>query len=428
MKATLMVGDVLERIKEIDDATVDSIVTDPPYELGFMGKAWDKSGIAVNVDMWRECLRVLKPGGYLLAFGGSRTYHRMACAIKDAGFEIRDQIMWIYGSGFPKSLDVSKAIDKAAGQEKIVGSKPDRWTGKGNALNFSTDRPQAECKVTVPATPSPMAWQGWGTALKPAHEPICVARKPIDGTVAANVLKHGTGALNIDSCRVRWPDGAVPKIGTPAWGGPAKKLTAVPGQHGDTVERTSPSQLGRWPANVIHDGSEEVMAAFPDAPGQLRASDDGPAHPENVYGQYGTNGYGWEPRDDEGSAARFFYCAKADREERNRGCYDVEEKPLLWSAGTKNPGSFQSEGTNRSAQNNHPTVKPIDLMRWLCRLVTPPHGLVFDPFTGSGTTGIAALLEEFNFMGVELSPEYIALAEKRIRTAAPLLNTVEVLS
>lgn len=408
--ARILVGDVKVRLGEMADGSVDSIVTDPPYELGFMGKSWDSSGIANDVEMWRECLRVLKPGGYLLSFGGSRTYHRMACAIEDAGFEVRDQIMWLYGSGFPKSLDVSKAIDKAAGAEREVvrintnGSGPNLTKlanhGEGDTGIGYMDGSGKTFNVTAPATDAAKQWAGWGTALKPAHEPICVARKPLAKgmTVAENVLAHGTGAINIDGCRITWP-GGIPEIGTPAWGGPAKKLTAVPGQDGKTVDRNPPSRLGRWPANAINDGSEEVVSLFPKTQsgamkaGTVRAAQDGPG--SVCYGTYGGNATNADTYADKGSAARFFYTAKASRDERGDG-------------------------------NNHPTVKPVDLMRYLVRLVTPPGGLVVDCFMGSGTTGVAAFLEGFQFIGIELNPEYAALAERRIRSAAPLLNTVEV--
>ena len=379
--------------------SVDAIVTDPPYGLtsarpggrsdatkgpvmgGFMGMKWD-SGVP-SVEIWTEALRVLKPGGYMLAFAGTRTQHRMATNIEDAGFEIRDMIAWVYGSGFPKSHN-------------------GEWGG---------------------------------TALKPALEPITVARKPLAGTVEANWREYGTGALNIDGCRVGWPSGIAPEIGTPGWGGPAKKLTAVPGQDGATVERAEPSQLGRWPANLIHDGSDEVLAAFPNAPGQMAdvkfGSDE--SKTGNVYGRMtrgdepsadmengGVVGFKMRPgarRIDEGSAARFFYCAKADRADRNDGCEDLQRKPLNWSSGTQSPGTFQAEGTDRSSPNNHPTVKPTDLMRYLCRLVTPAGGLILDPFMGSGSTGRGAVLEGFRFVGIERGADYMEIARLRIDSA-----------
>jgi site-specific DNA-methyltransferase (adenine-specific) len=322
-------------------------------------------------------------------------------------------IAWVYGSGFPKSLDVSKALDKAASVEREV----------------------ARGATTA-------AWQGWGTALKPALEPITVARKPLIGTVAANVLAHGTGALNIDGCRVGWPDGIAPEIGTPAWGGPAKKLTAVPGQDGETVERAAPSQLGRWPANLIHDGSDEVLAAFPQAPGQMADVSATAPSPKtsNMYGRMareggpsansdnpGGVGFKMKPgtcRLDSGSAARFFYCAKASKSDRDAGLEDAPDRILAMSnqakAQVERGVMHQGESgmnTAKVRKNNHPTVKPTELMRYLCRLVTPPGGVVLDPFMGSGSTGKAAMLEGFRFIGGEMSPEYLAVAEARIAAA-----------
>ena len=353
----LMQGDCLERMKEIPDNSVDSIVTDPPYELGFMGKDWDKSGIANSVEMWREALRVLKPGGHLLAFSGSRTYHRMVCAIEDSGFEVRDQIMWLYGSGFPKSHDVSKAIDKAAGAVRETAYKPhgdNAVYGEGKGKAAGVDRTPGAILSEPAVTDAARQWQGWGTALKPAWEPICLARKPLIGTVAENVLAYGTGALNIDGCRVdtngeKTGGSGNAKIGTAAFGDFA----------GNGGNETSP--LGRWPANVMHDGSDEVLAGFP--------------HTKS--GKFTAN---------EGSAARFFYCAKASKRDRGEG-------------------------------NTHPTVKPTDLMRYLCRLVTPPNGIVLDPFMGSGTTGVACINTNRNFIGIELDPTYFDIACKRIEEA-----------
>lgn len=343
---TVLNMDCVEGMKLFPGAYFDSIVTDPPYELGFMGKAWDASGIANSVEMWREALRVLKPGGHLLAFSGSRTYHRMVCAIEDAGFEIRDQIMWVYGSGFPKSLNVEKAIGET----------------HGTSVRAAT-------------------WQGWGTALKPAHEPIVVARKPLVGTVAANVLAYGTGAINVDGCRI---PGAKPDT-TRGASSKASSMVGTLGAQGRILD----DGAGRWPANLIHDGSDEVLAAFPEAPGQLAdASDSDTARPgQNVYGAMRRGSGGAAARvDSDKSAARFFYCAKASK-------------------------------ADRSEVNTHPTVKPTELMRYLCRLVTPPGGLVLDPFAGSGSTGKACALEGFAFIGFELSAEYAAIATARISEA-----------
>jgi len=381
---TLHLGDCLEVLRTIPDNTIDSVVTDPPYGLAFMGKRWDYD--VPSVEVWAECLRVLKPGGHLLAFAGTRTQHRMACRIEDAGFELRDMIAWVYGSGFPKSK------------------------------NLDGD------------------WKGWGTALKPALEPITVARKPLAGTVAQNVLAHGTGALNIDACRI--PSEPMAR-NTGAGGLPRRREDE---KRGPGVV-SQPHADGRWPANLIHDGSDEVLAAFPDAPGQLADAslNTEQRKTQNVYGAMrrgregeasansangGVVGFSMRPgarRLDVGSAARFFYCAKTSRRDRNEGCEEIERRPLHWSSGDQNPGSFQSEGTDKTSQNHHPTVKPTDLMAYLLRLVTPPGGLTLDPFMGSGSTGKAAMREGFRFIGIERDQDengqplgYLAIAEARI--------------
>jgi DNA modification methylase len=410
-KTSLLHGDCLEVLRTMPDNSVDSIVTDPPYGLttnkkggtglasvnlenpygrsrigtgngsgGFMGLKWDSD--VPPVDVWAECLRVLKPGGHLLAFAGTRTQHRMAVRIEDAGFEIRDMIAWVYGSGFPKSLDVSKAIDKAAGAEReVVGSKLGQagyslaeHKGREVYAGDWTD-PAAECTITAPATPEAQQWSGWGTALKPALEPITVARKPLVGTVAANVLEHGTGALNIDGCRVA---GEVPVF---SHKGQNAANCYADGLHG-SARTGDVSTQGRWPANLIHDGSDEVLAGFPATTSGGGPKPGTPRTKANTYGEptvsesaaYGSN---------TGSAARFFYCAKASK-------------------------------TDRGAENIHPTVKPTDLMRYLCRLVTPPGGVVLDPFMGSGSTGKAAILEGFRFIGIERETAYIEIAQARI--------------
>lgn len=403
------------------DASVDSIVTDPPYELGFMGKSWDASGIAFNVDVWREALRVLKPGGHLLAFGGSRTYHRMACAIEDAGFEIRDQIMWLYGSGFPKSLDVSKAIDKAAGAEReVVGIDPVRFARLKNQIGGSVSTGEQwehggrDVTITAPATEAARQWQGWGTALKPAHEPIVVARKPLVGTVAENVLQFGTGALNIDGCRVE--GGARPLI---VGENDARKFSGDFKQ-GSRCEGTTTA--GRWPANVIHDGSEEVLAVFPQAKGQQGAltGSEPSSKTASVYGEYAGRTPAAPRIESDKSAARFFYCAKASKRDRDEGLEGFEVKRTGGMQATADGSMLTGSGNERTTAraNIHPTVKPTDLMRYLCRLVTPPGGLVLDPFMGSGSTGKAAMLEGFRFVGIELSEEYIEIARARIASAA----------
>jgi site-specific DNA-methyltransferase (adenine-specific) len=524
--AELWHGDCLDVLRTLPDCSVDSIVSDPPYGLTFMGKRWDYD--VPSVEVWRECLRVLKPGGHLLAFAGTRTQHRMACRIEDAGFEIRDMIAWVYGSGFPKSLDVSKAIDKAAGAEREVLG-PGRWNHVKGCNDLQSDcliRPGGQHEETAPATPEAQQWAGWGTALKPALEPITVARKPLAGTVAANVLEHGTGALNVDGCRVGTE--------TAGWNGLGEtpRNVYMGGWSADGIARPT---IGRWPANLIHDGSDEVVACFPDSNGSGAA--------RTLKRGQRADGEGWgmadaagELRDaGTGSAARFFYCAKASKADRNYGldsieivslqcsawenvdqkarlrvdtaqspprvidvsgapCNDAsawntflfgngttdqcqsgsrftietatssttESKTLSWllrsntseytagarsatvsggsraaSAETTTPcltttseWMVSPRGVERAASLtrwtingnagqpcDHPTVKPTDLMRYLCRLVTPPGGVVLDPFMGSGSTGKAAMLESFGFIGIEREAEYVEIAKARIARA-----------
>ena len=527
-------NDCIAAMKEMPDNSVDSIVTDPPYEFGFMGKSWDSTGIAFNVEVWREALRVLKPGGHLLAFSGSRTYHRMAVAIEDAGFEIRDQIMYVYGSGFPKSLNVKKAAkDKVCqcsvewsygtdtqgtesqaehdlrlmqnahlsqtinaenkqgevlltqlqeqsapstnggkSQEGIKDGKESIVEGRGNSqatkgqlqgskihslpAGFSADgsqgwlyngtslsdgsvgrsdadsnrsgqsqesqsigQPQGELG-TVPNERGSQAggsWQicgrcdkpvidGWGTALKPAHEPIVLARKPLIGTVANNVLTHGTGGLNIDGSRVGNEGGT-------ARDGKADQ----PNESGwENMRGHGVAQLnsGRWPANFIHDGSDEVLELFPDTksgavkPYQRanRDSYSGSMPAESTFNKEG----------DSGSAARFFYCAKASKRDRNEGLDGFEAKfsPKM-SDGIG--GKEHNPDTATKKLNHHPTVKPTTLMQYLVRLVTPPNGIVLDPFMGSGSTGKACAYEGFNFIGIDQSAEYVEIARARIEYA-----------
>jgi site-specific DNA-methyltransferase (adenine-specific) len=516
-------GDCLEVLKTMPDNSVDSIVTDPPYGLSFMGKKWDYD--VPSVEVWAECLRVLKPGGHLLAFAGTRTQHRMAVRIEDAGFEIRDMIAWVYGSGFPKSLDVSKAIDKAAGAEReVTGSKLGQAgysmadNGRTNAVYGNLHDPSAECAITAPATEAARQWQGWGTALKPALEPITMARKPLgEKTVAANVLEHGTGAINVDGCRVE--SGGVTSSSDSAGSGsgrPSKNVSFA----GGIVSPAHP--LGRWPANLIHDGSDEVVGLFP-----VTKNGGGNANknPEEQGVMGWSTGNATNFAGDSGSAARFFYCAKASKKDRNKGldssrtvkhttglCKEENmelaellqkatcESTVKWSidesgasitglclldslsttltainkittlqicsllmpshtnesiAGanceTERGGSLVanavssnqsqlntmsasqvesalgvshavskmlssiSDGANWiPATNFHATVKPTALMRYLCRLVTPSRGIVLDPFMGSGSTGKAAMLEGFQFIGIERDAEYLQIAKARI--------------
>lgn len=466
MTVTFLHGDCLAILPTLEACSIDACVTDPPYELGFMGKRWDSTGIANNVGMWREVFRVLKPGAHLLAFSGTRTYHRMVCAIEDAGFEVRDQIGWVYGQGFPKSLDVSKAIDKARTEDaepvravcravrsamddcglksrdltghfgnchprlidhwaardtdsqpllptwdqwlvlKVVlkigdgmdadvwrlngrkGKPGDIWQAaevigeyQGKTPGFGEHRFAVRDTLIREQSETARQWQGWGTALKPAWEPICVARKPLIGTVAANVLAHGTGALNIDGCRVQ----GVPE---PTRFDPSRhnhegwRMNNTGAESADRASGVS----GRWPANIAHDGSDEVLACFPHAPGQMaRARTDGLDQGNNTYGALKHITSAPEPRGDAGTAARFFYCAKASKADR---------------AGSK-----------------HPTVKPVSLMRWLVRMVTPPGGVVLDPFAGSGTTGAACDAEGFRAVLIEREKEYVADIRRRLAEA-----------
>ncbi|HGP3736605.1 TPA: site-specific DNA-methyltransferase [Yersinia enterocolitica] len=364
MTYQLNMGRCEDVLLSMADNSVDSIVTDPPYGLRFMGNKWDYQ--VPTVDQWAECLRVLKPGGHLLAFGGSRTYHRLVVNIEDAGFEIRDQLMWIYGSGFPKSKNL---------------------TGENAGL---------------------------GTALKPAHEPIVMARKPLVGTVEGNVNQFGTGALRIDLCRVPTDESLS--------GGAGGLLSHVrDGKEPDGTE-WQPEQLGRWPANIMHDGSEEVIAAFPDSRGQqgdLKTT--GNARPSRVcYGDMNAPREHAARIENSKSAARFFYCAKVNKAERDEGmdrftsfsATDMTGGRKEGSAGLNDPRA--GAGRSGGAKNPHPTVKPVELMRYLCRLITPTAGTVLDPFMGSGSTGKAALLEGYSFIGIELDPDHLVTAAARI--------------
>lgn len=374
MKAIVLAGDCRLLMGGMDEASIDSIVTDAPYELGFMGRSWDRTGVAYDVETWRAALRVLKPGGMLVCFGGARTYHRMACAIEDAGFEIRDQIMWIYGSGFPKG---------------------------GNR-------------------------DGKGTCLKPAHEPIVLARKPLIGSVARNEAAFGTGALNIDACRIHADD---------AQGGAYTVKRLKPGA---TLEKTGGNwrpedggalyhgemKAGRWPANVVHDGSDDVVGGFPlTTSGLMKAGTRRSAqdHPGSVcYGTFGGDAATADTYADSGSAARFFYCAKASKADRDEGLDQFEPQAFVafqTQNGASGAASSLSEGRETEYRNTHPTVKPTALMRWLVRLVTPKGGTVLDPFTGSGSTGKAAVLEGRGFVGCELTAEYLPIARARIAAA-----------
>jgi site-specific DNA-methyltransferase (adenine-specific) len=540
-------GNCLEVLKTLPDNSVDSIITDPPYEIGFMGKKWDSTGIAYNVKLWKECLRVLKPGGHILAFGGTRTYHRMACAIEDAGFEVRDQIQWIYSTGFPKSFNIGKAVDKLQGGERIPYERED-FVKRSNKIEQR--KSQCICGEKGKYTKGTSEWEGWGTALKPAHEPICMARKPLaEKTVAENVLKWGTGGINIDECRIvctdksKFPEGIYDQNTDIKWRANKRNKDNYPD--------------GRFPANVIHDGSDEVEKCFPNVGKSTGGRIGNKGSPLNMTGnnyEKGDPGYG-----DSGSASRFFqhcpitkedleynrifYGSKASKRERNMGLdklviisimkiwkenniikekelaqllmdtdilrkRDIEEfgiqnkKGLEWNTvlfgkdlmekyqrdvvsiiGTEinsitplkiwnwlnflltkeytldvkyemenggnpvaNAENYKPliitinekmasrlgvknvvEGTQlkisvKDGSNIHPTCKSLSLMRYLCRLITPPKGIVLDMFAGSGSTLIAAKQEGFNYIGIEREEDYIKIAEARLKaTPTPML-------
>ena len=488
----LLNGNCLDVLKTLKDNSIDSIVTDPPYGLSFMGKKWDYD--VPSVEMWSECFRVLKPGGHLLSFSSARTYHRMVVNVEDAGFEIRDQIMWVYGSGFPKSLNIGKAIDKRRGNNdtirswlkslgdrdelakaaqvtprqidhyigentpcpqmltyerfilicdyfknypdwsdtmfpkvgKKIGEKTHSRSGGNDYAKVVGSKSNQKIEdINELATDEAKQYEGWGTALKPSHEPIVMARKPIiEKTVANNVMEHGTGAINIDDCRVKLQDGESYTINT--WDDDAKPFGGGAGNPFTGRQETK----GRWPANFIHDGSEEVLEGFPDTKPSRKGKPRG-TKKKGMFANSDFNKVGTE-HNDEGTASRFFYCPKANKKERNKGCEGISKKPrstankMMGQSGEMKTGSGNDRTTD--FHNNHPTVKPIELMKYLCRLVTPKKGTVLDPFMGSGTTGIAAKLEGFSFVGIELDAEYLEIAKLRIdayETEATLEDFVE---
>ncbi|HFW5086750.1 TPA: site-specific DNA-methyltransferase [Salmonella enterica subsp. enterica serovar Javiana] len=411
------------------DNSIDAVVTDPPYGLskqpdmnevlrhwlngddyvhtgnGFMGKTWDS--FVPGPSIWKEVFRVLKPGGHLLAFFGTRTYDLGTLAIRLAGFEIRDQIDWVYGSGFPKSLDVSKAIDKIAGVEReVIGSGKSSKTAGYQLLGVKG----GIYDITAPATDEAKQWQGWGTALKPAHEPICVARKPLAGTIAENILQFGTGGMNIDGCRII-SNGDHKRQYQPT----NNKRNIYGKQNG--FQPTNNDR--RFPANFIHDGSNEVVSLFPAKAGAaapVKGTEDSQASTGNVTSQRERVPGAFHA--DSGSAARFFYCAKASKSDRDEGVLLAKTTAAEMTDREPDTDGLNSPragaGRTSGARNNHPTVKPIALMQWLVRLVTPPGGKVLDPFTGSGSTGKACAIEGFDFIGFEMDPHYCEIAKQRI--------------
>ena len=396
-------------MKTLPDNSVDAIVSDPPYGISFMAKKWDYD--VPSVEVWKEAMRVLKPGGHALIACGTRTQHRMVVNIEDAGFEIRDVVSWIYGSGFPKSLSVSKAIDKAAGAERekiMVPTKKGNHAGRAGDIALGAS---GMTDISAPATDEAKQWDGWGTALKPACEFFTLARKPLsEKTVAANVLKWGTGGINIDGCRVG-TSGATKKVNT-------EECRDSLGKYGDGLNGGTVSKLdaGRFPANLIHDGSQEVLELFPETKSAGKARTGGKSEQGGEGGLLGVGnhtGNGMRYGDNGGSAARFFYCPKASRKDRDEGLEGVTAK-FAPTMGNGIGGKEHDPETATPKKNTHPTVKPTALMAYLCRLITPAGGTVLDPYMGSGSTGKAALREGFDFIGCELDPDYFKIAETRI--------------
>jgi site-specific DNA-methyltransferase (adenine-specific) len=414
MTYKILNGDCFEVLKTLEDNSVDSIVTDPPYGLsqhsqqdvidclrawisgeiyssqkkGFMNKEWD--AWVPGPEVWKEVLRVLKLGGHILAFAGTRSMDLMCMSIRLAGFELRDSIgyahdkgeapvlAYVYGSGFPKGHNISKAIDKSLG-------------ANGDA--------ESECQITAPAAPEAKKWEGFSTALKPSWEPLILARKPLEGTVAENVLKYGTGGLNIDDCRIEFTSEEDKK----SWkyGAAGKENTSELSWKNTSKEIIQNDVKGRWPANVITDDSEEVLKLFPETKGKVGMTGKTGKALNKVYSGVLKHQENRTPGvSDSGSAARIFYCAKASKKDRNEGLKNTE--------------------------NTHPTVKPTSLMRYLCRLITPPGGTVLDPFMGSGSTGKGALLEEFDFIGIELDSNYCEIADQRLRAIKPKVKLDDI--
>jgi site-specific DNA-methyltransferase (adenine-specific) len=420
MTIDLRLGDCLEVLKTIPDNSIDSVVTDPPYGLGFMGKKWDYD--VPSVEVWTECLRVLKPGGHLLSFAGSRTYHRMAVRIEDAGFEIRDQIMYIYGSGFPKSHNIGKAIQKQSGDVKVIGTKQGAGTtGKSYISNNEeyVDGEKGIFKKEYDEIEINNDWEGWGTALKPAHEPIVMARKPLsEKSIAENVIRWGTGGINIDGSRIGTDDN-LNGGGYNTNGTSKKNISDATSYATKVIESEFIQPEGRFPANIIFD--EEAGQLLDQQSGVSKSSKHKWEGDNNapIYGKY-EKGIREATYDDKGGASRFFYCPKAAKKDRNEGLDNFEDRPSQLNSGgigrkISVEKRLEENGENApTMKNNHPTVKPTDLMRYLINLVTPPNGTILDPFMGSGSTGKAAIRCGVNFIGIEREQEYMDIAKARI--------------
>ena len=410
MTYKILHGNNLDILPTLADNSIDSIVTDPPYELGFMGKKWDSSGIAYSVELWQQCLRVLKPGGHLLSFGGSRTYHRMVVSIEDAGFEIRDMISWISNKTFPKSQNIAKAIDKQAGARNHVAKG---FLVAGEYNDRQLQGPDTAYQDPALVTLEAKQWDGWGTGLKPTVEPIVMARKPVKGTVANNVLTYGTGGLNIDASRI-----GTETITINTFDNGAKPF-------GDAVGKpyTSKQSEGRWPANIILDPYtaellDEQTSHLHTAGNKKDTADGLDKGYESSSYEMSYKGLANRTHNDSGGASRFFYVAKASKRDRNEGLEHLADHD--WSKdGAAIPQ--RAERPFIPSKNHHPTVKPTSLMEYLIKLVTPPSGTVLDPFTGSGSTGKAAILQGFDFIGIEMTEEYLPIIEGRLKHAEAMV-------
>ena len=453
--STIYNGDCLVVMDNMKKCSVDSVITDPPYHLtsivqrfgkegsapaqfgtdgafaraskGFMGKEWDGGDIAFQANTWRKCYELLKPGGHLIAFSGSRTYHRMAVAIEDAGFEIRDQCIWLYGSGFPKSHNIGREIDKKQGNDReVVGEVR---AGK-NALGQDSGWNKHNNRTQIEVTKGSSEWEGWGTSLKPAHEPMVLARKPLsEKSVADNVMQHGTGAINIDACRVggQSEDTERKKVVRKARTADGVWTDDNSGMKSEGSEFADADPRGRWPSNVMHDGSEQVQEIFPET-NSTEVSRERTHKGIWTAGELADTEQFMPAYGDQGNASRDFYCAKTSKEERNSGLHGFETKMMGMSGGAQSVGEGydkgQDIGLNKviARKNTHPTVKPVELMRYLVRLVTPKGGVVLDPFMGSGSTGMAAREEDFSFIGIEKESEYYEIAKARIKNVKPQLK------
>ena len=413
----IICGDCIDVMKSLEADSIDTLITDPPYGLSFMGKKWDYD--VPGVETWKECLRVLKPGGTALIFAGSRTQHRMAVAVEDAGFILKDCIMWLYGSGFPKATDISKQLDKKAGVEReVIGKRTD---GRYAHSFQDTNNPMGQLnpkksnvekigQITEPSTPEAKIWNGWKShGLKPAYEPILVAMKPNDGTYANNAIKHGVSGLNIDGGRIGTKDNL---NGGTYSGGKRRKVNGEWGEHSGFTRGNEGGFIqpkGRFPANIILD--EEAAKLLDEQSGDVKGGRN-KTQATSIFGSNVKDRVQVKRECDSGGASRFFYVAKASKKERNAGCEGLEEKD-----GIRSNAPRESEDIKTPLRaNNHPTVKPIALMEYLCKLTkTPTGGVVLDPFMGSGTTGLACQNTGRDFIGIEKEPEYVKIAEARLK-------------